>query len=417
VKNIKSLCLLAFGILAVAGCGASGAAVDPTGEVTGVQAALRPSRHRPWPTLTSQGGPVMKAPTVVSIVPQNHPFANELMQFGLALGNTSWWWDINDEYQLGYAMWMSAVQGPPLAGAVDTPALYAYVQGGIDRGEVQQPDGNMLYVLYVPPDAQVQDKPCQTYGGYHDTFPTPGGVGGGDTIAFAIGCYQDPQDPNSLDTVTTIASHEIAEALTNPLWAQAPAWRLPGLSNTPWEDSPWRVTPGEAGDLCAFHVEIENGFMYQRIWSVSAAAAGLDPCIPQNGRSFFNVSNAGAPDWTPIQPGQTARIPLTGWRDGKPGAGWWQLTWPWLSQSSSGFSGASPTLEDANWGGPNGCDQQALASNGSTATLTLTAPAGAVSGDWAIIEVDSYRQDDTQHCAAFRGEDWRSFWFVGVYVP
>jgi hypothetical protein len=53
--------------------------------------------------------------------------------------------------------------------------------------------------------------------------------------------------------------------------------------------------------------------------------------------------------------------------------------------------------------------------NGKAATLTVTVPADAVSGDWASIYLLAERQDTDKHPLA--GDDYAHLQMVGVYVP
>ena len=134
------------------------------------------------------------------------------------------------------------------------------------------------------------------------------------------------------------------------------------------------------------------------------------------------VSNVSSPDWNTIQPGQTLDVSLTGWSTG-PSPSWWQVG-TYVTNASGGMQGApvsiesGPTPNRVGWFGS--CPHQPIADNaGSTGSpmLKFTAPAGVQSGDWAVVEIDSFRQDDSAQCAAKSGSDMRHFWFVGFYVP
>src|SRR5208282_5681959 len=59
-----------------------------------------------------------------------------------------------------------------------------------------------------------------------------------------------------------------------------------------WDD----VLGGEVADLCVDQFGLgqdettENGFTVQRIWSVTNASAGMDPCVPvPAGEVYFNT--------------------------------------------------------------------------------------------------------------------------------
>jgi hypothetical protein len=48
---------------------------------------------------------------------------------------------------------------------------------------------------------------------------------------------------------------------------------------------------------------------------------------------------------------------------------------------------------------------------------TQLRPQEARSGDWAVVEIYSFLENDVQHCVPVRGQDEAHAWFVGVYVP
>jgi hypothetical protein len=374
--------------------------------------------HEPWPVIQSQGGPVLADPTLVAIVPQNHAFASQLLAFASAMPQTQWWSAISGEYGLG-TMSAVAYQGGAISGSIDESGLIAYVQAAIGHGAIPAPDGRSVYLLFVPSAAQIAGEPCLTFGGYHDTFPTAGGGGAGDTLALVVTCGDDPQDRSPLDHLTQVASHEVAEAVTDPLWSAHPAW-LEKQPGQPAAGSPWWQFPSELGDMCTYTAELEQGFVFQRIWSVHAAAAGGDPCIPPSGSGFYGVTQRpGTPAWLPVQPGQTVHVPLAGWSTGPPTPGWWQLD-TYVAASSTGMQDATSSVTSPKIGSFGSCGSQPIADNGGAASspkLSITASGAAVSGDWAVVEIDSYRQDDAKTCGATRGTDLRRFWFVGVYVP
>jgi hypothetical protein len=374
--------------------------------------------HHAWPVLRSLGGPVLTSPDLVAIIPQNHPYATQLTAFAAAVPQSAWWGAVSATYGLG-TMTSTAVQAPAWTGGFTDANLEQYVQGLIDAGSAPQPSGHELYLLFVPPAVTGQ---CNGQYGYHDTWPK-GGSSPGDVLAVSEYCTPDSQDPSQLDEVTHGASHEIAEGCTNPQYGSNPAWVAEQPSSQPWTQSPWWSVPaGEIGDMCNYEMETEGGFAYERVWSVQAAAAGGDPCIPATSRTFYDVSNVSSPDWNTVQPGQTLDVSLTGWSTG-PSPSWWQIG-TYVTNASGGMKGApvsigsGPTPDRVGWFGS--CPHQPIADNaGSTGSpmLKFTAPAGAQSGDWAVVEIDSFRQDDSTQCAAKSGSDMRHFWFIGFYVP
>jgi hypothetical protein len=374
--------------------------------------------HEPWPTLKSHGGPVLSNPTVVAIVPQNHGNASDLIDFANAMPGSHWWSALSAEYGLG-TMSMVPYQGSAITGSIDESGLIQYVQGAIGQNVIPGPDGHTVYLLFVPSEAQVSGAPCASYPGYHDTFPMPGGTGAGDSLALVITCGYDWLDPIPLDYLTTTAAHEVAESITDPLLSAKPAWR----GTRPWppqSGTPWFQPVSELGDLCNNGSDLEGGFLFQRIWSVKNAAKGGDPCIPQSPYGYYGVTQKpGASDWTQVEPGKSVKIPLVGWRTGPSAPEWW-LVQSYLNTSSTAMQSLTMNVTSPKQGHFGSCGTLPIADNGGAAgslTLTVTAPSGAASGDWAVIDVNSYRQDDTSSCTATRGTDLRTDWFLGVYVP
>lgn len=166
---------------------------------------------------------------------------------------------------------------------------------------------------------------------------------------------------------------------------------------------------------------MEQGFAFQRIWSVAAAAQGGDPCIPASATGFYDVTQQpGTPSWLPIAAGKSVKIPLVGWATTAGTPPWWLLS-SYVSESSAGLASATTKVSSAKTGTFSvACGASPIADNAGAAgapTVTVTAPAGAASGDWAVVEIDSYRQDVAATCSATPGTDLRRFWSVGVYVP
>lgn len=115
------------------------------------------------------------------------------------------------------------------------------------------PDASTLYCLYFPDGVTIDlqsDASCQTFCGYHDQFlfqnlpvqyavlPYPS----------CVGCLGGL---SAIDALTSITTHEVAEALTDP---------LPGAG---WYDD----TNGEIGDICAWQNRVDNGYAVQLLWS------------------------------------------------------------------------------------------------------------------------------------------------------
>ena len=85
-----------------------------------------------------------------------------------------------------------------------------------------------------------------------------------------------------IDAVTGAASHELAEAATDPYPSTNPAWVEVDEAHFYWDRA---LGGGEVGDMCAqfdgsFVKFPELPYLVQRIWSNKAALAGQEPCPP-----------------------------------------------------------------------------------------------------------------------------------------
>jgi hypothetical protein len=102
------------------------------------------------------------------------------------------------------------------------------------------------------------------------------------------------------EETTFAASHEIVEAVSDPiiqpLGSTAPAGGyyidLSKQSSIPWAG----LGDGELADLCVDQLGFgqdrttEGAYTVQRIWSIANATAGnVDPCVPSNGKVYFNA--------------------------------------------------------------------------------------------------------------------------------
>jgi len=132
---------------------------------------------------------------------------------------------------------------------VTDSTLRRYLKKWIKGGLVPPNDSNMLYFVYLDPgvvSVMGGSKSCQSYCGYHDN------VGG---IYYAVmpyplcdGCLGGM---NAFDALTGTSSHELCEAITDP---------VPGSG---WYDD----ANGEVGDICAWNFKRIGDYNVQLEWS------------------------------------------------------------------------------------------------------------------------------------------------------
>jgi len=114
---------------------------------------------------------------------------------------------------------------------------------------VSQPTPSSLYFVFLPPGVTSEldtASSCVNFCGYHSNvngvyyavmpYPDCGGCAGGLTV---------------LDAMTTTTSHELCEALTDPIAGQG------------WYDD----SNGEIGDICAWQTRQLGGYTIQLEWS------------------------------------------------------------------------------------------------------------------------------------------------------
>lgn len=137
--------------------------------------------------------------------------------------------------------------------SVTDAAIQSFLQQEtVAGGSLPAPTSQTLYIVFLPPGTAVSmggGRSCLAFCGYHDT------VNG--EIFYAVLPY-----PNcsgclggmaAFDAQTVTASHELCEAITDP---------VPG---TGWYDD----TNGEIGDICAWQTTTVAGYTVQKEWSNS----------------------------------------------------------------------------------------------------------------------------------------------------
>src|SRR6202140_3095041 len=142
---------------------------------------------------------------------------------------------------IGYGSFIgtATITQPALSHSVTDAAIQQMLQQQINsNSSVPKPDANTLYFVYLPPGTAVVQggsRSCQAFCGYHDSF--------GSGIYYAVmpfpNCAGCLGGMNNLDALTSTSSHELCEAITDP---------VPGQG---WYDD----THGEIGDICAWQTK------------------------------------------------------------------------------------------------------------------------------------------------------------------
>lgn len=140
---------------------------------------------------------------------------------------------------------------PPLHHSVSDHAIQHMLQQEIaTNANFPQPTANTLYFVYLSPGvAAVQGggASCQAFCGYHNDI--------NGQIFYAVmpypGCAGCLGSQTVLEALTETSSHELCEAITDP---------IPGQG---WYDD----TNGEIGDICAWQAKKVGDYTVQLEWS------------------------------------------------------------------------------------------------------------------------------------------------------
>lgn len=394
----------------------------PTAPVAPVPADAGAPFSRPtpgFPVLKSLGGNVMASPVLVGLHQEDDPYRSELDAFVGMLPTSAWWQSFAPDYGLSTPVASVLDFALMSAGTYSFDDVRSFMDGlqSAPGSAFPLPNNNTVYMLWTPDGVVISDAPsnqkgCKSFYAIHFPWHKDGGA---DTVAVVPRCAWSDLDAGwtPLDHLSKHMSHEIAEAVSDPGYAftdggfASSAYVFRG-SNTlpPWQQSIYSFSPtgGEIGDLCEASYIRERGYLLQRVWSTTAAAAAGDPCVPARSEPYINV--AAAQDWYSAVPGERVLIPLTGWATGTTAS--WSVNphphyYPTARQLTATFTSDAGTDAAGKY----------LLNNGTTGTLELLIPATAQSGDVAIIDVHSFYYAwlwdpsfDTFHSQ-----------LVGVYIP
>jgi len=148
----------------------------------------------------------------------------------------------------------ATITTPAPGASVTDGAIQAMLQKQTAKGKpIPKPTANTLYFVFVPPGVRVVlggSASCQAFCGYHNAIsgksfyavmPYPGCSG-------CIGSL------TAFDALTSTSSHELCEAITDP---------VPGQG---WYDD----LNGEIGDICAWQTKKIGSYTVQLEWSNKA---------------------------------------------------------------------------------------------------------------------------------------------------
>lgn len=360
-----------------------------------------PAPHSPLPVLDNNGGSVLTSPRVVTVTYDGDPKAGLLETFGDTITSSRWWDTVRDGFcdLNGNCVGRGAGGGhvhlgtPPLLKYADSTETSApstikdFVARHIEDGTFPPPDPNTVYAIYFPSSVSVTLDgaiSCSQFSAFHNsTVVAARGDSDADaaTSSMKVAYVIVPRCSSSDAALTVAASHELAEAATDP-YVSARAYYMTAPV--------WTRFGGENADLCvslgADDAYAEGPFFVQRAWSFKAAAASHDPCVPAPDptvQPYFNVAPDTGQDTIVLSAGTSETIALTAFSDG-PMADW-EVSAAQVPRSQGGSSVVALDLK---------LDRQ-TAHNGSKLTLTVTQTGQTATG-YALFVVSS-RSGATQH--------------------
>lgn len=146
------------------------------------------------------------------------------------------------------------ITSPATSASVSDSAIQHMLQTLVSgHAGVPAPTPNILYFIYLPPGVKVVQgggASCQAFCGYHNDISGQ--------IFYAVmpypGCSGCTGGLAAFDALTSTSSHELCEAITDP---------IPGQG---WYDD----VNGEIGDICAWKTKLIGGYTVQLEWSNNA---------------------------------------------------------------------------------------------------------------------------------------------------
>jgi hypothetical protein len=141
---------------------------------------------------------------------------------------------------------------PDVTKTVDDSAIQKMIQDQISTKNFPASSPNILYFVFLPSEVTVTQggsASCKVFCGYHDSIAN--------NIFYAVmpfpSCSGCSSNFSTIEALTVTASHELCEAITDP---------IPGQG---WYDN----QNGEIGDICAWKTKKIGQYTVQQEWSNS----------------------------------------------------------------------------------------------------------------------------------------------------
>jgi hypothetical protein len=161
------------------------------------------------------------------------------------------------QYQIGHGKRIGTVTltNPDVGKTVNDSAIQKMIQQQISDGKFPSANPDLIYFVFLPSGVTVTQggsASCKVFCGYHDSISN--------NIFYAVMPFPDCSGCSSslasFDALTVTASHELCEAITDP---------IPGQG---WYDN----QNGEIGDICAWQTKKDGHYTIQKEWSNKAGS-------------------------------------------------------------------------------------------------------------------------------------------------
>lgn len=357
--------------------------------------------HLPFPPISRVPGDVLSPLRLVSLVSPRDPFAGQLVDVADRIMAGEWIVKAGREAGVVPGKSVHAASPSLPGGPLEDAQLTRWLRDAVDGGRVPAPDGNTLYLIWLPDGFTLlwngrENTDCRYVRGYHRPFGD-----GGDVMAVIPRCPDE-----NLDDLSVQGAHELIEAASDPARDDT----NPGTPRADaWAENVWiALAAAGAGiaDLCDGTRYRDGGILYPRVYSDRAAKEGGDPCIPAQSTPYFNTSSSV--EWYPLEWDGSTTVPITGWSTGE--------VPPW--RILMGLRRASdPTIDfNVKLQDPANPDAiiEPLIDNRQALTLSVRAGSAVDPGFWAAIEVDSYPEPGSREATPDADRYHRALF--GIYV-
>jgi len=199
-------------------------------------------------------GSAWRQSTSASLIPQLNGFFDYILSSPLIDQLTEY---SVPQYQIGHGTRIGTITltTPDVSGTVDDAQIQQMIEQQISAGSFPASNANLIYFVFLPSGVTVTQggsASCQVFCGYHDAISNQ--------IWYAVmpfpdcsGCASNLQ---SFDALTVSGSHELCEAITDP---------IPGEG---WYDN----QNGEIGDICPWQIKQVGQYTVQKEWSNRAGS-------------------------------------------------------------------------------------------------------------------------------------------------